>query len=78
MSELDQIPVQNIRAKATVTAQAFSAKYQSKQEVYRFLASEVGAYLCSYQTVTIFHLKDLCAGQRRIVYAKDVKQIHVP
>ena len=63
---------------ASITAQQFTAKYQSKPEVYRFLATEVGAYLSSYNTVTIWHLRDLCAGKRRIVMAKDVKQIHVP
>ena len=59
--------------KTNITTQAFTAKYQSKPEVYRFLATEVGAYLSSYNTVTVWHLRDICAGKRRIIYSKDVK-----
>ena len=41
------------QATTTITAAAFTSKYQSKAEVYRFLATEVGAYLSSYNTVTV-------------------------
>ena len=58
-----------------VTAAAFNAKFRSKQEVYRFLSFDCGAYLPSYQTVTVFHCKDLAAGKRRIIKAAAVKTI---
>jgi hypothetical protein len=35
-----------------VTVAEFNAKYRSKQEVFRFLSFDCGAYLPSYQTVT--------------------------
>ena len=47
-------------------------------EVYRFLASEVKAYLPSYETVTVWHLRDLAMGVKRIIYCDAVKFINVP
>jgi hypothetical protein len=61
-----------------VNAQEFAAKYSSKAEVYRFLATEVGAYLPAYQVCTVFHVRDLAAGKRRLILAKEVKHINVP
>ena len=61
-----------------VTANEFSALASSKQEVYRFLATEVGAYLDSYATMTVWHLRDLMAGKRKLIKSKDIKYLHVP
>ena len=61
-----------------VTAAEFSAKFSSKPEVYRFLATEVGAYLCTYETMTVWHLRDLAAGKRKLILSKNVKHLHVP
>jgi hypothetical protein len=61
-----------------IDAKAFGAKYQSKREVYRFLTHDCGAYLASYQTMTIFHMKEIVAGTRRRVKEADVKQLNVP
>ena len=61
-----------------VTAQEFSAVASSKQEVYRFLATEVGAYLDSYNTMTVWHLRDIMAGKRKMIKSKDIKHLHVP
>ena len=47
-------------------------------EVYRFLASEVKAYLPSYETVTVWHLRDLAMGVKKIIKCDDVKVIDVP
>ena len=47
-------------------------------EVYRFLASEVRAYLPGYETVTIWHLRDLAMGVKTIINCDDVKVIDVP
>jgi hypothetical protein len=46
--------------------------------VYRFLSSEVRAYLPSYETVTVWHLRDLAMGQKTIIKCDAVKIIAVP
>ena len=61
-----------------VNAQSFGAKYQSKREVYRFLSNDCGAYLSSYETMTIFHLRDLMSGSRTRIKAAEVKVLTVP
>ena len=63
---------------ASVTSQEFAARYNSKGEVYRFLATEVGAYLPDYKVCTIWHLKDIAAGKRRLILSKNAKQTFVP
>ena len=48
-------PNQNAQAQQqqqVVTAAEFNSKYRSKQEVFRFLSFDCGAYLPGYQTVT--------------------------
>jgi hypothetical protein len=47
-------------------------------EVYRFLSSEVRAYLPSYETVTVWHLRDLAMGVKTIIKCDAVKVIDVP
>ena len=54
-----------MRAGQQVTALAFASKYKSKREVYNFLAVEVKAYLPSYDTLTIYFLKDLVNGTKK-------------
>ena len=61
-----------------VDSKAFGAKYQSKREIYRFLSHDCGAYLASYQTMTIWHMRDLVSGARTKIKESDVKQITVP
>ena len=46
--------------------------------MFRFLSFDVGAYLPDYHTVTIWHLKDLASGKKRIIKAANVKTIQVP
>jgi hypothetical protein len=59
-------------------AAAFGSKYQSKREVYRFLTHDCGAYLPPFETITIFHMRDIVAGKRtRIIEAK-IKTINIP
>ena len=50
----------------------------SNVEVYRFLSSEVKAYLPSYETVTVWHLRDLAMGVKTIIPCDDIKFIDVP
>ena len=42
------------------------------------MTSKVRAYLSSYETMTIFHLRDLAAGKRSIIKCVDVKVLTVP
>ena len=39
---------------AQISAAEFAAKFQSKREVYRFLSSEVKAYLDNFESMTIW------------------------
>ena len=61
-----------------VNPASFGAKYQSKREVYRFVTHDCGCYISSYETMTIFHMRNLMAGTRKRIKAVDVKHITVP
>ena len=61
-----------------ITAASFGAKYASKKEIYRFLTNEVRAYLSSYDTMTVWHMRDLCSKKRRRINCDDVKHIIIP
>ena len=61
-----------------VSSKEFAAKYRSKREVYNFLATDVGVYLPPYDNVTIYFLKDLIWGRKKMLSAKMVKTIHIP
>ena len=61
-----------------MTAASFGAKYASKKEVYRFLTNEVRAYLSGYETMTVWHMRDLCSKQRRRIHLDEVKHIIIP
>ena len=63
---------------AAVNAASFGAKYSSKPEVYRFLTSEVAIYLPPYKSVTVFHMRDIVGGKRRMIKQVDVRVIQVP
>ena len=52
----------NAANKVSVDAAAFGAKFQSKGEVYRFLTHDCGTYLPKYDTVTVYHMKELASG----------------
>ena len=64
--------------KVKVSAKAFEAKYADKVEVYKFLTHDCGVYLAPYDTMTVWHMRDLCSGKRRRIDGKDVKHIMVP
>lgn len=42
------------------------------------MTAEVHAYLSSYETVTIFHLRDLASGKRKILKTEAVKYYEIP
>ena len=56
----------------------FTAKYKSKPEVFKFIASDCGIYVPSYKVCTIDHLREIAGNKRKIIYAKDVRWITVP
>ena len=61
-----------------VPSVVFKAKYQSKREVYRFLTNDCGIYLSSYETMTVWHMRDLVANKRRPIRSDQVKTIIIP
>ena len=56
----------NSNQKRQVTAQAFASKFRSKREIYVFLTVDVKAYLCNCDNLTIYFLKDLVTGKRKL------------
>lgn len=50
----------------TVISSTFSAKFATKGEIWRFLATDCTVYLPSFKTVTIWHLKDLASGIKKV------------
>ena len=49
-------------------ADEFASKFKSKREVYLMMTLDVGAYLPSYDSVTIYFLKDLISGTKKCKY----------
>ena len=46
--------------------------------MYRFVSVDCGAYVSSYETMTVWHLRDLASGQRKIIKCKDISHIEIP
>ena len=65
-------------ANVHVGAKQFGSKFKDKRETYHFLSHECGLYLSSYDTMTIWHLRDLVAGTRTKIKGKDVFYLNVP
>ena len=51
-----------------ITTKEFQAKFSSKRECFTFLTIDCQAYLPSYDTVTIYFLKDLISGKKKRKY----------
>ena len=49
-----------------MSAAQFASKFKSKRECHRFLAVEVGAYVPPLPNVTIYHMRDLISGEKRV------------
>ena len=64
---MDSQPIQG-NQQVKVDVRLFNAKYSNKGEIYRFLATEAMIYLPPYQTITIWHLKDLAASKKKVSY----------
>ena len=71
-----------------VNVKEFEAKYKSKREVYTFLTIDGNAYLSAFDTVTVYFLKDLVAGNKKckcapngnmlVVNCDNVRYVNVP
>lgn len=61
-----------------VSVVEFDAKYSGKRKVYRFLSSEVHAYLSGYESLTVWHLRDLASSRRTIIKDSAVKVHAIP
>ena len=48
-----------------IPAAIWQAKYASKREQFNFLTQQAKAWLPSYETVTIYWLKDLVNGKKK-------------
>ena len=48
-----------------INAATFAAKFKSKKECYNFLSIEAGGYLPPYQSITIFHMKQMISGKKK-------------
>ena len=48
-----------------ISAAEWQSKYKSKKENFEFLTVELGAWLSSYDTVTIYFCKDLVSGKKK-------------
>ena len=64
--------------KVSVTAKEFAAKYNNKREIYNFLACEVGVYLPPYDNTTIWFLKELMNGKKKMLRNTQIRTIHIP
>ena len=64
--------------KVRISSKEFSAKYNSKRECYNFLACDVGVYLPPYKYVTIFFLKELLNGKKKMIHSKGHRSINIP
>lgn len=53
-------------SKVKIATASFSAKYKSKREIWNFLTVKVAAYLPPYENITIYHMKDLVSGQKKV------------
>ena len=59
----NQIPNQQQPQRIPYTA--FASKFKSKKEIYQLLTVDVRAYLPSYDTITIYFLKDIISGAKK-------------
>ena len=61
-----------------VNAGEVKAKMQDKRECYHFCTHELGLYLPSYDTVTVWHLRDLITSKRAKIKSTLIQHYDVP
>ena len=60
-------------AVAHVSSKEFASKYRSKREIFNFLATDVGVYLPPYESTTIYFLKEIMGGQKRMIRTTKIR-----
>ena len=73
---MQQIPSNGTQV-AYVSSKEFQAKYRSKREIYNFLACDVGIFLPPYDNVTIYFLKELMMGKKKMLRTTMIRTIHI-
>ena len=53
-----------------IDSKTFAAKFKSKKEVYNFLTIDAKAYLPPYENVSIYHMKDIVSGAKKVSQPK--------
>ena len=61
-----------------ISSKEFQAKYRSKRDIYNFLACDVGIFLPPYDNVTIYFLKELMMGKKKMLRTSMIRTIHIP
>ena len=58
---------------ATVSSKQFASKYRSKRELFNFLATDVGIFIPPYESVTVYHLKALMNGSKKMLRTTNIR-----
>ena len=61
-----------------VSAKESKAKYNSKKEIYNFLACDVSVYLPHPDNVTIYFLKEIMSGKKKKLSGAMIRTIMIP
>ena len=61
-----------------MSSKEFSAKYKSKREIFNFMATDVGVFLPPYDNVTIYFLKELMNGKKKMLRNTQIRTILIP
>ena len=68
----------NQRAQYTISVKEFLAKYRTKREVFNFCTVECSFYVPPYDSVTLWHLRDVATKKKARILAKDAEHLYVP
>ena len=71
-------PIDVMREPIRITVDEWAAKARDKTECYRMVAHENGAYLPHIDTVTIWYLRDLAAGKKKMIKDTEIKHLSIP
>lgn len=62
----------------SISSKQFASKYRSKREIYNFLATDVGIYLPPFENITVYFLKSLMNGDKKMLRTTKIRTIHIP
>ena len=75
--QMQQVPLGG-GGPARISSKEFASKYRSKREIFNFLATDVGVYVPPYENVTIYFLKELMRGSKKMLRTTMIRTIHIP